>query len=107
LRDHSPHLVLVSHLISDANPVVFFVFQNLERFVSQPDAAEIANEHVENPVVPPTLREIRQLVLERVFEELKSHRQNVRHPEIANNESFAEPADCMSYYETVHFSLKT
>lgn len=53
LRDHSPHLVFVSHLISDADPVVFFVFQNLERFVAQPDAAEIAKEHVENPVVPP------------------------------------------------------
>jgi hypothetical protein len=106
LRDHPPHLVLVSHLISDADPVVFLVFQNLEGFVSQPDTAEIANEDVENPVIPPALREIRQLVLERVFQQLKSHRQNICHPEIANDESFAKPSDCVSYHKTVHFSLK-
>lgn len=90
----------------ESPPVVGFHLEISEREQSQDGAAQIADEHVQDPMIPPALGEVGQLVLQRVFQELEHDRDDGGEPPIAKDQGLAPIAEQMGENEHIEFVLE-
>ena len=102
LCDDSLDFSAICWNVVESSPIVGFQRQVSQRQESKDGPASIANDHIENPVVPPEMRQldqilnllfkpsislpalgkVGQLVLQRVFQEFKHHRDHCGQPPI-------------------------
>lgn len=95
------HFALYVRDLLDATPIVGFHREIRTCLHAQPDPQPVAYEDIQNPVVPPALCKVGQLVLQRVFHHFKHDRYNPAKPVVAENQGLGVPAQHMSSNENV------
>lgn len=76
-----------------ASPVVGLHRQVPQCQHAENGAAAVADDHVQDPVIPPTLGKVWQLVLERIFQKLEHDRDDGGEPPVSKNEGLAPVAE--------------
>ena len=102
LAENSLELAAISWDGPQVPPVVRLGLKDIQGFDAQPYSETIANDGVQNPVVPPTLTEIRQLVLQGVLQYFECDAQNETHPVVAEDDGLGPPPGQMEYDKPVH-----
>lgn len=88
--------------VLDAPPVVCLHGKVVAHTHPEPDARPVAQEHIEDPVVPPALPKVGQLELKGVLQHLEHHRDDPAEPGVPQDQRLGHPPEEMRRHEKVH-----
>ncbi len=88
LSDDSFYLSSVGRNVPEPPPVVSLYGEISEGQQTEDRPSSVADDHVEDPVIPPALGEVWKLVLEGVFQELEHDGDHGGEPPVSENEGF-------------------
>ena len=88
LSDDSFYLSSVGRNVPEPPPVVSLYGEIPEGKQTEDRSPSVADDHVEDPVIPPALGEVWKLVLEGVFQELEHDGDHGGEPPVSENEGF-------------------